>query len=78
MIVLRISGQVVVVPCAQLLQSCPTLCDPVDHGLPGSTVHGILQVRIQERVIVDCASAGVCVILFSLFNQVMCVGEKDH
>ena len=28
---------------AQLLQSCPTLCDPVDCSLPGSSVHRILQ-----------------------------------
>ena len=28
--------------------SCPTLCDPMDCSLPGSTVHGILQVRILE------------------------------
>ena len=34
--------------CAQLLQSCPTLCDPMDCSLPGSSVHGILQVRILE------------------------------
>ena len=27
-------------------QSCPTLCDPVDYSLPGSSVHGILQARI--------------------------------
>ena len=27
-------------------QSCPILCDPVDHSLPGSSVHGILQARI--------------------------------
>ena len=31
---------------AQLLQSCPTLCHPVDYSLPGSSVHGILQARI--------------------------------
>ena len=30
---------------AQSLQSCPTLCDPMDHGPPGSSVHGILQER---------------------------------
>ena len=29
-------------------QSCPTLCDPMDCGLPGSSVHGILQARILE------------------------------
>ena len=27
-------------------QSCPTLCDPIDYRLPGSSVHGILQARI--------------------------------
>ena len=30
---------------AKLLQSCPTLCDPVDCSLLGSSVHGILQAR---------------------------------
>ena len=29
-------------------QSCPTLCDPVDRSLPGSSVHGILQARILD------------------------------
>ena len=29
-------------------QSCPALCDPMDYSLPGSSVHGILQVRILE------------------------------
>ena len=33
---------------AKLLQSCPTLCKPVDHSLPGSSVHGILQARILD------------------------------
>ena len=31
-------------------QLCPTLCNPTDCSLPGSSVHGILQVRILERV----------------------------
>ena len=34
--------------CAKLLQLCPTLCDPMDCSLPGSSVHGILQARILE------------------------------
>ncbi|KAI4532850.1 hypothetical protein MG293_017258 [Ovis ammon polii] len=33
---------------SEVSQSCPTLCDPVDHSLPGSTVHGILQAEIQK------------------------------
>ena len=32
------------------LQSCPNLCDPMDCNPPGSSVHGILQARILERV----------------------------
>ena len=32
--------------CAILLQSCPTLWDPMDCSPPGSSVHGILQARI--------------------------------
>ena len=36
--------------CAQSLQSCPPLCDPMDHGPPGSSVHRILQARILEWV----------------------------
>ena len=31
-------------------QSCPTLCNPMDYSPPGSTVHGIFQARILERV----------------------------
>ena len=31
-------------------QSCLTLCDPTDHSPPGSSVHEILQARIEERV----------------------------
>ena len=32
------------------LQSCPTLCDPIDGNPPGSAVHGILQARVLEWV----------------------------
>ena len=35
---------------AKSLQSCLTLCDPVDCNLPGSSVHGIFQARILEWV----------------------------
>ena len=36
--------------CAKLLQSCLTLCNPMDHSLLSSSVHGIFQVRIQLQV----------------------------
>ena len=34
-------------------QLCPTLCDPMDCSLPGSSVHGILQARILEQVAIS-------------------------
>jgi len=33
---------------AKSLQLCPTLCDPMDCSLPGSSVHGIFQARVLE------------------------------
>ena len=35
---------------AESLQSCLTLCNPMDCSPPGSSVHGILQARIREWV----------------------------
>ena len=35
---------------AKPIQSCPTLSDPVDCGLPGSSVPGIFQARVLEWV----------------------------
>ena len=33
---------------AKSLQSCPTLCDPIDSSPPGSPIPGILQARVME------------------------------
>ena len=38
---------------AKMLQSCPTLYDPIDGSPPGSTVPGILQVRTMEWVAIS-------------------------
>ena len=38
-------------------QSCPTLCDPVDYSLPGSSIYGILQARILEWIAVPLSRA---------------------
>ena len=42
---------------AKLLQSCPTLCDPIDCSPPGSPVPGILQARTLEWVAISFSSA---------------------
>ena len=49
----RVGQDLAAAPAAWSLQSCPTLCDPMDHGLPGSSVHGILHARILEWVAIS-------------------------
>ena len=44
-------------PAAKSLQSCPTLCDPIDGSPPGSPVPGILQVRTLEWVAISFSNA---------------------
>ena len=38
---------------AKSLQSCPTLCDPIDSNPPGSAIPGILQIRTLEWVAIS-------------------------
>ena len=59
--------------CAKLLQSCPTLCNPMDRSPPGFSVHGILQARVLAWVAIPspgdlpkprdqtCTSYGSCI-----------------
>ena len=42
---------------AKSLQSCPTLCDPIDRSPPGSPVPGILQARTLEWVAISFSNA---------------------
>ena len=42
---------------AKLLQSCPTLCDPIDSSPPGFPVPGILQARTLEWVSISVSNA---------------------
>ena len=42
---------------AKLLQSCPTLCDPIDGSPPGSSIPGILLARILEWLAISFSNA---------------------
>ena len=42
---------------AKSLQSCPTLCDPMDCSSPGFSVHEILQARTLEWVAISFSNA---------------------
>ena len=47
-----------VAAAAKSLQSCPTLCDPIDSSPPGSPFPGILQARTLEWVAISFSNAG--------------------
>ena len=47
----------IIIPAAKSLQSCPTLCDPIDSSPPGSSVPGILQARTLEWVAISFSNA---------------------
>ena len=46
-----------VAAAAKSLQSCPTLCDPIDGSPPGSPVPGILQARTLEWIAISFSNA---------------------
>ena len=46
-----------IICAAKSLQSCPTLCDPIDGSPPGSPVPGILQARTLEWVAISFSNA---------------------
>ena len=52
-----INGKKAVAAAAKSLQSCPTLCDPIDGSPPGSPVPGILHARILEWVAISSSNA---------------------
>ena len=51
---------------AKSLQSCLTLCDPIDGSPPGSPVPGILQARTLEWVAISFSTAAFICILFEM------------
>ena len=55
---------------AKLFLSCPTLCNPMDHSPPGSSVYGILQARILEWVATP-SSRGIFLIQGSNSHLIM-------
>ena len=55
---------------AKSLQSCPTLCDPIEGSPPGSPVPGILQARILEWVAISFSSAWKWKVKVKLLSRV--------
>ena len=57
---------VYVYAAAESIQSCPTLCDPIDSSPPGPTIPGILQARTLEWVAISFSNVYVymCVYMY--------------
>ena len=53
----RITPIIVAAADANSLQSCPTLCNPIDSSPQGSPIPGFLQARILERVAMSISNA---------------------
>ena len=60
-----------------LLQSCPTLCNPMDCSLPGFSVHGILLRRILEWVAMLFSRESSRPRDQTSISQVSCIGKQD-
>ena len=52
-----LTGPAAAAAAAKSLQSCPTLCDPIDSSTPGSPIPGILQARILKWVAISFSKA---------------------
>ena len=61
---------------AKLLQSCLTLCDPMDHSPSGSSVHEILQARILEWVAMPSSRGSFWPKDWTWVSHVFCIGRQ--
>ena len=62
--------------CAKLLQSCPTLCDPMDCSQPGSSLHEILQAREQEGVAIFSSRGSSWPSDWAHVSYTSCIGRQ--
>ena len=73
-------GDTVLEACCGILlccaQSCPTLCNPVDFSLPGSSVHGIFQARVLEWVAISYSRGSSRPRDQTCISCVSCIGKR--
>jgi len=63
---------------AKLLQSCPTLCDPMGCSLPGFSFHGILQARTLEWVAISFSMSYIRHFNLCTFSQCPLILHFNH
>ena len=64
--------------CAELLQLCPTLCDPMDCSPPGSSVRGIFQARILEWAAISFPHSLVKLLFLKIKQKIISLGEDTE
>ena len=52
---------------SEVAQSCPTLCDPMDYSLPGSSIHGIFQISLLAFALLHSVLKGQICLLLQVF-----------
>ena len=72
----HVGPQLPAAAAAESLQSCPTLCDPMDGSPPGSAVPGILQARTLEWVAISflASRSGIKPVLPALEGKILTAG----
>ena len=73
---LLVSADNPIVGHAKSLQLCPTLCDPMNCSPRGSSVHGILQVRIPEWVAMSSSRASSRPRDWTHISYISCTGRQ--
>ena len=66
---------------SEVAQSCPTLSDPMDCSLPGSSIHGIFQARVLEWVAIAFSDLGLrnmYIYVFLLDNKSKATKAQIH
>ena len=61
----------------EVAQSCPTLSDPMDYSLPGSSVHGILQARVLEWGVFAFSYKGLKTHVFLKVQLALAISTKS-
>ena len=62
---------------SSVAQSCPTLCDPKDCSLPGSSVHGIFQARVLKWVAISFSRRSSWPSDWTCISYVSCIGRQS-
>ena len=60
---------------SEVAQLCPTLSDPMDCSLPGSSVHGIFQARVLEWGAIAFTNYALCSTYFKFGNTILCLKD---